>query len=1103
MSDPQRLLAQALDALDRVQAQLESERAAAREPIAIVGLGCRFPGADDASAFADFLANRRDAVRELPAARAARFASHPHPALRRGGFFEEVAGFDAGFFGVSDEEALAMDPHQRMLLEVAWQALEDAGEAGGSLAGTNAGVWLGLGAQNSDYAWWQLEDAARLDRHAIPGSFHSLMAGRISYLLDLRGPSLVVDAACASGLAAVHLACNALRQRECDAALAGAVNLVLSPLVSAAVERNGLWSATGRCRAFDANADGFVRGEGCAVVLLKRLSDALASGDAIRAVIHGSAVGQDGRSNGLTAPNGPAQEAVMRQALRNARIDAKHVGYVEAHATGTRLGDAIEAEALANVYGTGRAAPLQVGALKPSLGHLEAASGIAALAKAIIALETGSIPATLHHAAATPDVSATGLSITSQATSWPHDAPYCGVSAFGMSGTNAHAILGPAPASKAPASTATLLREGAATLHLGAHDERALRGLCERIGHALRDDMSWPDVCASLNAGRRRFPLHVSIAADAIAAGREQLSRAARGELVPSAQAIAQKPAAPMRKVRLPTYPFHHRAFWPRETPSHEPAMLSEVRWIPARPCEIRAIDGARALFVTGDTAQVARVVPGLKAAGVAIAATLAESADVLHVCGPSSSRDALHGLLDTVRSLVRMEGTQRRLFVAGIGAADAAEPAMAVSLARTVALEHPDLPCRAIEVEASLPEPGAVIADEMACDNAQTWTRRGGAGRFVPRVNPMEIPHLPFQARAGACYVVTGAFGGIGREIVGWLVARGATDLLLLGRNPRELPEASAWRDRGVRIRNAAVDVADAQAVAAAIAPLTAQRVPLAGIFHAAGIRDDALLFQQDAARFEAVLRAKVDGARALREATRGQPLETFVLFSSVASMCGLVGAGAYVAANAALLALARAWRGQGVPALCVQWGTWEGSGMATASGARLGAHWEALGIVPFPAPAGIAALEALIASGRTEAIAARIDWPRLARWAASEGGGAAIYGEIAAPATPARAPSSHAEAPTARAGDLREVVRSAVAKVMALPEDHPDIDLPFGELGLGSLAAIELRSQLAARLGIPVPATLAFNHPSVDAVVRFLSRRRDPALRKDVAAT
>jgi acyl transferase domain-containing protein/acyl carrier protein len=1157
-SNPQAdMLGRALDALEQVQNQLERERAAQNEAIAVVGLGCRFPDVDGADAFVAFLDNGGDAVREIPGQRNARFAGDELQHLRRGGFFEDVAGFDADFFGLSDEEAVAMDPHQRLLLEVAWQALEDAGAAGGSLAGTCTGVYLGLGAQNSDYAWWLLNDSKMLDRHAIAGSFHSLMPGRLSYLLDLRGPSMVVDAACASGLAAVHLACQALRRRECDAAIAAAVNLVLSPLVSLAVQRSGLWSENGHCRAFDATADGFVRGEGCGVLVLKRLSDAIAQGDAIRGVIYGSAVGQDGRSNGLTAPNGPAQEAVIRRALEQSGIAPAQVGYVEAHATGTLLGDAIEAEALGTVYGPGRVAPLLIGALKPNLGHLEAASGMAGLIKTLLSVERRSIAPTLHHAQLNPDIDTvrSRITVVTRRTDWPENSPYAGVSAFGMSGTNAHLVVGPAPMMKPTSPAAEPGPRSFAILWLGAHEEPTLRELSGRIAAALTPQMKWSDVCASLNAGRKSFPVQIEIGADSIDGARQLLKQAALGvwplaAVTAKSTSGAGNTAGAVQKVRLPTYPFRHRHFWPALTsdpaasitpvdaifkPVHIDGMLNQLNW-QATPLAVRSVLPRGPLLLAGDETLAQAMAGGLAASGFVCAemANVAASRlqgidwkaaldavpdhDVIYFCAPENDglphdaqrAQSLGGLLALVKAMAD-EAIPRRLFIVVVGAwQGAADPAMAISLGRSITLEHPDLRCRCIDFDASLADAGIKLAHELAATDGEDWVRHTAAGRLVPRIMPMVLPQKPFLPRATACYLISGGFGGIGRALASWLVERGARDLMLVGRSIRALPEAAEWLARGVRIRAIAADIADPAGISAALAGLAADGVPLAGVFHTAGIQDDALLYRHAWQDFAEVLRAKVDGAKVLHDATLGQPLDAFVLFSSVSALCGLTGAGAYAAANAALGALARRWRASGVPALSVMWGTWEGSGMATAGSAQLATHWDHLGILPFAASRGTAALEALLTADLAEAVAADIDWEKLARWARADGAGAKLYENCtpdpaALPVTAAGIVNTQAslgtnttQVPDAVRSemalselDLNAVVRESVAKVLGLAVNDPALDQPFGELGLNSLAAIELRTQLSARLGIAVPATVAFNHPSVGAVTKFLRKR------------
>ena len=451
-------LRQALDALTKMRVRLEAAERTKAEPIAIVGIGCRFPGGvhDPAGLWA-LLMSGVDAITEVPADRwDAGDLYDPDPlaagkaSSRWGGFLDDVDGFDAAFFGISPREAARMDPQQRLLLEVACDALEDAGLGTAALAGRAAGVFVGVHSHSSDYWNLQARDRAGLDAYAGTGTSHSVLAGRLSYLLDLRGPSMAIDTACSSSLVAVHLACQALRAGECGLALAAGVNVILSPEFTVAASRMQMLAADGRCKAFDARADGFVRGEGCGVVVLKRLSDALAAGDPVRAVIRGSGVNQDGRTNGLTAPNGHAQAALIRGVLAGAGVAGAEIGYVEAHGTGTPLGDPIEIEALAAALGPRDAgSPCHVGSVKANVGHLEGAAGIAGLIKATLVIQHGAIPPQVHFQRLNPHISLEGtpLAIAGEGRAWPAGAGprRAGVSSFGWSGTNAHVVLEEAP----------------------------------------------------------------------------------------------------------------------------------------------------------------------------------------------------------------------------------------------------------------------------------------------------------------------------------------------------------------------------------------------------------------------------------------------------------------------------------------------------------------------------------------------------------------------------------------------------------------------------------------------------------------------------------
>ncbi|MEU8693464.1 SDR family NAD(P)-dependent oxidoreductase [Streptomyces sp. NPDC048665] len=467
----------------------------ADEPIAIIGIGCRFPGGvDGPDSFWQLLSEGRDAVTEVPASRwsTEEFTDEDPSAPGRtnsrwGGFVDDVDRFDAGFFGISQAEAARMDPQQRLLAEVSFEALENAGVPTGSLSGTQTGVFIGI--STFDYATGQLGDLDSIDAYTGTGSALSIAANRISYLLDLHGPSMAVDSACSSSLVAVNQACASLARGECDLALAGGVNLVLSPAFAINFSKAGVMSADGRCKPFDAGADGYVRSEGAGVVILKPLGRALADGDPVHAVIRGGAVGQDGASNGLMAPNPKAQEAVVRAAHARAGVRAADIAYVEAHGTGTILGDPIEAKALGAVLGDGRDPdrPCLIGSVKSNLGHMEAAAGIGGLIKTALMVRHRMVPPTLHYRSPNPHIPFADLPlrVADILQPWPTGAPaLAGVSSFGFGGTNAHVVVAEPPRTAGRDGAGS---DGAVLLTVSARDEQALRDLAARYADKLTD----------------------------------------------------------------------------------------------------------------------------------------------------------------------------------------------------------------------------------------------------------------------------------------------------------------------------------------------------------------------------------------------------------------------------------------------------------------------------------------------------------------------------------------------------------------------------------------------------------------------------------------
>ncbi|MGX1250463.1 acyl transferase domain-containing protein/acyl carrier protein [Streptomyces ambofaciens] len=498
----------------------------APEPVAVVGMAGRFPGADSVEEFWSLLEDGRDGVGPVPADR---WDAEGLGTPAEGGFLSDVRRFDAAFFDIPAREAESLDPQQRLLLEASWHALEDAACAPTALAGSRTGVFVGI--SNSDYARvMESGGADTLDAYFPTGTALNAAAGRIAYYLGLHGPALAVDTACSSSLVALHLAVRSLRSGETDRALAGGVNVITAPTCSVAVSRAHMLSPGGRCKTFDASADGFVRAEGVGVLVLRRLSDALRDGDRVLAVVHGSAVNQDGASSGFTAPNGTAQRRVIREALADAGVEGADIGYLEAHGTGTSLGDPIEVEAAWDVLGPGRRAgePLLIGSVKSNIGHCESASGMASLVKTVLALRHGRVPGGLHFTTPNPHVPWRDMNVrvVDGRVSWaPGDRPrLAGVSGFGFSGTNAHVVLGEAPAAGpvAPADPepAPLL------LPLSAPDAAGLERVTAAWEAALEhtDEELLPDLVAVAAAGRSHLPVRRAV----LGTGREKLLSALR-----------------------------------------------------------------------------------------------------------------------------------------------------------------------------------------------------------------------------------------------------------------------------------------------------------------------------------------------------------------------------------------------------------------------------------------------------------------------------------------------------------------------------------------------------------------------------------------------
>src|ERR1700742_72493 len=514
-------------------------------PLAIVGIGCHFPGgAHTPDSYWDLVRSETDATCVVPKTRwnADKYHdSNPGKVgkmvTRRGGFLSEIDQFDPQFFGISPREANLLDPQQRLLLRTTWEALEDAGIPAETLAGTEVGVFVG--GFTLDYQLLQNQGRTsryRFKTHSATGMMMTMLANRISFTFDFRGPSMTIDTACSSSLVAVHLAALSIWNSECDLAIAGGVNIMVGPNTAIAESKSGFLAPDGRCKAFDQSADGYARGEGGAIVVIKPLEQARRDGDDIYAQILGTAVSQDGHTDGITVPSAQAQEAAITTALRRAGIHPNDVGYVEAHGTGTPVGDPVEVRALANALASERPPtnPLVIGSVKTNIGHLEAGAGVAGLIKAALVLKHGYIPANLHLHNPSDQIRLGELSIDIPQAGRPF--PDCtrrvaGVNSFGFGGTNAHVVLAEPPAPLGANGSKHSHQLPIAVLPISARTEEALvttaRQLAEHVG--AHPDVTLFDLGYTLIRRRTHLNYRRTLVADSITDAREQLQALANG----------------------------------------------------------------------------------------------------------------------------------------------------------------------------------------------------------------------------------------------------------------------------------------------------------------------------------------------------------------------------------------------------------------------------------------------------------------------------------------------------------------------------------------------------------------------------------------------
>lgn len=1112
---------QILTALKNARSELESLKRSKNEAIAIIGMACRLPG--PINTLTDYwrvLINGEDVISEIPANRwdVDKFYD-PTPGTkgkmycRHGGFINDIEQFDAEFFGISAREADFIDPQQRLLLEVSWQALEHAGIIPERNRPLPIGVFVGI--SGSEYG--ALNDLDQIGSYSITGSTLNATAGRLAYIFGFEGPCMAIDTACSSSLVAVHQACQSLRQHESEIALAAGVNLILSPKGAVALSQSNVLSADGRCKAFSAEANGMGRSEGCAVLILKRLSAAEHAGDRILAVIQGSAVNQDGPSSGFTVPNGLAQAKVIRQALSQACIDPQQVDYIEAHGTGTALGDPIELAALAEVFANSHHAehPLYVGSVKSNLGHAESAAGITSIIKVVLSLKEGVLPKNIHFSNPTPDFAwhKYHLKILTENQIWAEKSAHiAGVSGFGFSGTNAHIVLTDyqQPPLFHDSKSHGSGNECQQLLRVTAKSLSSLEYLAASYAAALQslNETDFSHFCYTANTTRAHFKFRVCLIAankaDMIALlhglrfGPTSLdiatvinqanppisnlqsmdleeirTRYLAGEILDWSSLYNQQNH---KRIDIPHYCFSRQSHWLPHLKLTKPMdyfyqLKWQVKTFHPSDANMGMMWDEHLLLVTDDVQSVV----GFNCRVLAI-----------NDVGEIDKIDGIHGVIIYLSKQVTEQQliAQCHEYVAQIlpwlqwALAYALScvlfipkhvptmTRMMFALFKSAHDEAPHLPWGCIEIEDA-----SQIANAIHLWNGELFAAYREQQLYVASLASVPIKTLPRQIsiRPDASYLITGGTGALGRQAAEALIELGAKHILLLSRQPMLSELLSSLQ---CSVLHVAIDVSDELSLQQLFQRFGQDLPPLAGVIHAAGISEDSLMQQIDSGMLHRVFSAKVDGSWYLHQLTQSLNLDFFVMYSSIATLLPAAGQGIYSAANAFMDDLASYRERLGLPGLSIQWGPWASRGMATTEVVQQRLQRSAL--KGFSDSQGRLVLQQLLGMTVGQIMAVDISWQDTPTHYANS-----LLSEL----MPKQAIQS-------RQLPLRERIIAYVQQTMKLSNEQKiDTSQPLTHLGLDSLMVVELRNVLVQELNLPLSMTLFYDYPTIDRLVDFLT--------------
>jgi len=981
------------------------------ESIAIIGMGCRFPsGANSPEDYWKLLVENVDGIVDIPLGRwdSAKYYDPDVNApgkmcSHRGGFLNiEIDKFDAHFFGISPREAEFVDPQHRLLLETAWEALENANICQTDLRNSRTGVYVGIWTSDYNQLFMKNGELTDITMYSGMGSSLSAAAGRISYVFGLQGPCVSIDTACSSSLVALHQACQGLQLGDCDAALVAGVNILLDPTVTIGFSQMHMLSPDGHCKTFDAAANGYVRGEGCGVIVLKRLCDAKRDKDNVLAVIKASAVNQDGASSGFTAPNGLAQERLLLETLNRAQLQAHQIDYIETHGTGTQLGDPIEVGAIKSVYGSRKdyaASPLVLGAVKSNIGHLESAAGVASVIKVVLSLQHSTIPANLHFESLNSkiDLAAIPGMIPTQPYPWEqknnNDLRYAAISAFGATGTNAHAILAEAIGQEINTPLVALdeLRSKEHLLIVSAKTDEALAVIIRQYTHYLKQCLTLKnrsplvhDICYTSQVGRVRLEKYIAVSGKTI---EELIQKLESGnylsdeEIQSAIYSYSDEIKTHLKKVALPTYPFQRQRYWARvldEVKAKELVFPADwyfsEQWLQA---ELTVSDNAKAkiphfelvALIWDDKNQdveyiefiknieqnfLARHLSCEKLSKANLAAYLSNVVKPIGIIDASSFNqfkeltddklaESTQELITFYQKLVIFNHQVSNWVILSYQATTiekSQQPTDPQQAILTHLVKVLDWQCSGvvsgIDIDAFSLDIAARVVSEVITGNEKQVSYRKDQ-RYVWRIEKAKAANLLSLSTGKmvideqANYLITGGLGGLGVALMHKLLDCGVKHIALMSR--RAMPfEQKEEMERLEQHYNASIIHYQVDVADYQQLKNTLQQIDnLQGIFHLAGNEFNASLEDYNSEKINNIIKPKIAGAWYLHQLTQHLPLKNFILFSSISSLFGSSRQGPYVIANGFMDGLARYRYSLGLPITNLQWGPWAEVGMAS----------------------------------------------------------------------------------------------------------------------------------------------------------------------------